>query len=126
MSVPLVFAQTVTQGALQYGGSRTVSADELIQLSHSVAGGSTNSQFAIAFAHSNVVAYMFMCDRDIDIKFNSTSSPAPDLQLKANQPEMWHNQMGGTSIFAADVTTAYATLAAGASATITGFVLVNP
>lgn len=107
--------------------SRTIQAGEKITISETIPGGSNNIVVACAFDKDKVKGYQFHCqDRDMTLKFNSSSVPAPQVNLKAGQMEAWHDELSTPSLFEANVTTLFVTLASGADATLEGTIMVDP
>ena len=116
MAVTRIITKT-SQGA--NGGTLTatftLTANEEVNLSQLVPLNSTNQEYDIVFAHSNIQAVYILADQNCTLKFNSTGSPAPNLAVAANIPVTWdttaytQNNTLFPNPFTADVTKVYVT-----------------
>lgn len=84
------------------------------------------TEFTISIDVSAVKGFMIVCDRDVIIETNSSGAPDDTINLLANKPYVWTDDDYNPFLLTADVTSIFATLAAGANATLRLEAVVAP
>ncbi len=122
----VALTKSVSRTGANITSSKTMTADLAYDLSMTVTGGVSNSQFACAFDQTKVQFYYIKSSRDMTLEFNNSTTGVPTLNLKANEAVMWYLNDPHASLFTAAVTTCYATLAAGDDATLEMLIGIDP
>ena len=125
MAVTRVITKT-SQGAngATLTSTFTLSANEEVNLSQLVPANSTNQEYDMVFAHTNIQSVYILADQACTLKFNSSGSPAPQIALVASIPLEWDTTMyaqNSTSFpnpFTADVTKMFVTCTAATNLSI--------
>lgn len=121
-----VLTEKFVFGDITIGSAYTVTNGLLIGMDVSVAGASTDLQHFIAIDVSAVKLFVALCDRDITLETNSGGSPANTLSLTAAVPYVWRTGKADSFKLTTDVTSIFATLAAGDPARLQIQALVDP
>jgi len=115
-----------TSASGQVSGSKTYTAEGEEVFDIAVPAPSTNMQVDLAIDVSTVKSIILHSDRDMTLKFNNSTTPVPEIALKAGVPYIWNTDAYNTLLLTADVTVLFLTLAAGVAATLKIRCLVDP
>ena len=114
------YSTTITEkfvfGDVTIGSAYTITDALVAGLDVSIPGSTTDQQHVFPLDVSQVKLFVALCDRDITLETNSSSVPANTLSLTANVPYVWRTGKPDSFKLTTDVTSIYATLAAGAAA----------
>ena len=108
MSLEYISSQALACGADNLTQSNTIEADADIRKSELVAIG-TNVALGLVFPYAKLLACYLFSDQTMVLKFNSTGSPVPQINLVAGKPLIWDSTGYLANLFTANVTECYAT-----------------
>jgi len=109
-------SQSISRGWAGQNGTpinppaQVFTGSEELNFDFSVAGTTTNEQFALAFTKSLLQSiYIYSPTENLTIKTNSSSVPQDTLTITAGEPLVWDVNCGLTCPFSNNVTTAFVT-----------------
>lgn len=109
MSITATYGGYVSDGYQTVSDSATVDSDFISKYSIALNANSTNVQIPVAFLTAKLRHCYLLASAATTLKFNSSGSPAPQIDLAAGIPRKWTATSGETTPFSVDVTTLYAT-----------------
>lgn len=105
-------------------GDRTITHDGRDDLDVTITGGATDQAINFDSIATARVGLLLLCDRALTLQFNDGTTPDATIVLVAGEPYIWTAAPSTTaatdplSPITDDITAIYATLAAGANATL--------
>jgi hypothetical protein len=123
----VITKQVVTPGGT-ITGSRTITAEQLIELEVALTSEQANKEITVGLVRANVQALVLHCDKAATVKINSSGNPA-SVTLLADVPQVLAaagDEPAITTVFSADITSLFVTNGAAAAATFTLRALVDP
>lgn len=126
MSYSLTFTQGVSGEGESISKSVVIEGGALMKIEEEIAASASNVLVAAEIDVSQVKGFLFLADKDVTLKTNSSSSPANTLNLKANEPQTWNEKSGLVNPLTTDVTALYFTNAAASPATVQVIVIYDP
>jgi len=118
MALTVTLLERITRGGVQTDKTQTLSGGAGASLSETIPAESADLEIIFTLDFSACVFFYIMCDRDLVVETNSASVPDDTLTLVANMPYIWHTDSLPPFLITADITSLFATLAAGADATL--------
>lgn len=85
------------------------SVDSEVNLDEAVPASSTNKEYDFSITVANIKTLCIYCDQAVTLKFDSTSSPTPQLALVAKKQIIWTIDHLEANPLTANVTKVYVT-----------------
>jgi hypothetical protein len=105
----------------------TIEAASQTRLAEPIPGASTDLEIPLAVDVSALKSLIISADRDMTIETNSGSAADATINLRADEPLIWHSNAYFSNPFGAtDVTSIFVTLAAGDASVLTIETLQDP
>lgn len=105
-----------SSGAQTVSGSQNEVGSNEINIDTVFAAGSTNVVMPIAFNFADLQSIILVSDKNMTIKFNSSGTGVPQIDLIAGDPFIWRKSSGYfANKFTANITTSYITCTPAAS-----------
>lgn len=119
---------------IQYAAGNAVnksvqaSSGQELSIDESIPDATTDLAVAFAAVRAKLQMFMMVSDRALTIETNSASAPGNTFVLAANTPVIWYAGCGVavTVMFAADITSLFATNASGGVALLQIRALIDP
>lgn len=124
--MPTQTHETVVQngsGAYVARGTATKTANAEFAIGSTIAN-SGNDVYTMDVDVSNIVAFWFISDKAVTLTINDDGSPDETYALAASVPFAWHDSLGTANPLTHDWTSIKIANASGATAIVTGAVLV--
>jgi hypothetical protein len=125
MSFTHVVTERVTIGGVTITEQNTLTAGQKISIDEAVAIAN-DVLIAMSVDVSQVKSVYILCDQDVLLETNSSSSPAQTLSLKAGIPYIWYTNKYSALVFSTDITALYVTNATASVANLQLEILTDP
>lgn len=106
------------------GGGRSISSSlsfatgtGRVSIEDTVADSVNDKEIACAIDFSQIICLFILSTQDLTLETNNGAAPDDTINLKANQPYIWHTNSYDTNLITQDVTKLFLTNASGSSAT---------
>ena len=113
----MAFNHSITRRIVTTGGSRQatkeLSADGEQRVDVAVNDQETDKQVEFDILIANLESIFILATVDMTIKTNSSSAPDETLNIKADQPYVWHTDCYFANLLATNITALYVTNSSG-------------
>lgn len=104
-----IHLHSVSDGQQTLSSTVSKTAEAQIRMDVPIGATQTDKVVEVAFPYDGLVSLLLSSDVAMTLETNSGSAPDDTINLAANQPLEWHDDMPYANPFTADVTALYVT-----------------